>query len=84
MKTKVYRAHDCNDVTLDLVLAPDKKSATIYWQGKGIIPHSIEELDPEYIATITNVIPLINIIEKPTFEMGRSSKIIRVIGKGRH
>jgi hypothetical protein len=51
VKTLVYIAKDYENTTLSIVLAPTKRDAEVYWQGMGIIPNTVREIDPENIGT---------------------------------
>lgn len=47
MKRKLYIAHFAGEGPVNVILAPDQQTATVYWQGMGLHPSQVEEIDPD-------------------------------------
>lgn len=55
----VYVARDYNGTILSIVCATSEEYAVAYWQGAGLIPHSIRVINTAY-ETGSPVIPVLN------------------------
>lgn len=60
----------------------NKELANAFWQGRGIIPHSIKCLEEDYEKIedhVTGVFPLFETKEKEIYVDGKFIKLIKVI-----
>ena len=65
----IFRATDHKNQVLSVLLARSRPLADAYWQGAGITPHSVQELDLLQDHP-TGVIPIVNTIEVLSQEIG--------------
>lgn len=78
----IFIGKDHNNTVISIVSAKQKESANAYWQGKGIMPHSIEEFDlsedreNEEMGYVT---PILNTKKETFYHNGRNIEIIAVV-----
>jgi hypothetical protein len=75
----IFIAKDIESMPIDIVLARDYNSAQIYWQGKGVVAHTVtmrKESDLE--DHITGVLPILSTKEINTGNALNPKKIIAV------
>lgn len=46
MHRNVYIAHFAGQGPVSVILAPSREHAEVYWQGLGLQPSEVEEIDP--------------------------------------
>jgi hypothetical protein len=56
---KIYIARNHGGYTVSIVIAPRKRDAELFWQGKSIIPFSVEEIDPDSIDTPLGILEIL-------------------------
>jgi hypothetical protein len=64
-----------DDKVEDIVLAIDVKSANAYWQGKGVVPHSVYEYNESDLDDhMTGVIPILTTRRARIAPFGENAK----------
>ena len=58
-KTKVYIAKNWEGTAISIVLAETSREANLYWQGKGIIPHTERIVDPDNLGTPLGILDIL-------------------------
>jgi hypothetical protein len=61
---------------LSVVLAPSRNMADIFWQGQGIFPHDVHEIDPDIALEEhpTGVLPIVTVLIDNSF-MGKGGVV---------
>ena len=77
----IFIAQTFDGYTEDIVFAVDQAKANVYWQGKGVVAHSIREVGEDALDNhLTGVIPILSTKEVNIDVFGRGDKkIIAVI-----
>lgn len=78
----IFIAKDFDGFTIDIVLAKSYELAQVYWQGKGIVSHSIERKCESHLDNhSTGVLPILETHKKYLSETGLSSRDYIVVSR---
>ncbi len=77
----IYIAKDYNGKVEGVVLAKNEDFANVFWQGKGIVPHSIVSFSEGILDNhITGVLPIVHTKLKNTNHL-KNDQLIRIVCK---
>lgn len=78
----IYIAHDYDGTKVDIVLARSYELAQVYWQGKGVIAHSVTEFNEASLTDHpTGVLPILNTVKKSLSSCGSTPRDYYVVTK---
>ena len=76
----IFIARHYDGTPIDVVLTASKELANAYWQGKGIIPHSVDmRSDADLKDHPTGVLPIVSTREEQLTSFGGNSRTTHVV-----
>src|SRR4051812_23515305 len=56
---RIFIARDHNSYIVSIMIGPQQRDIELYWQGKGIIPHHIQVIDPDDIQAPLGILEIL-------------------------